>query len=117
MYALILLNFIVPFVMVSTGNMLNKRRYSMNTGNGYNTPVSRRSQMHWDYAQNIAPGIFITRGKRLFIIEIIISITMFILRFSTTVTVIAGECVGVLFLLQAFYYTDLKIKEKFPEDK
>lgn len=117
MYALILLNFIVPFVMVSTGYMLKKKQYGIETGNGYNTPVSRKSQMHWDYAQNIAPGIFIARGKRLFIIEIIISIIMAILQFSARVSVIAGECTGVLFLLQAFYYTDLKIKEKFPENK
>ncbi len=117
MYVLILLNFIVPFVMVSTGYMLNKKQYGMDTGNGYNTPVSRKSQMHWDYAQSIAPGIFIAMGKRLFIIEIIISIVMAVLQFSARVIVITGEFTGVVFLCLAFYYTDLKIKEKFPEGR
>ena len=35
----------------------------MDRSNGYNTPTSRKSQEHWDYAQKIAPDIYISLGK------------------------------------------------------
>ncbi len=48
---MLLQNFIVPLVMILVGNMLRKHPVSdMRSHNGYNTPVSRRSQAHWDYA-------------------------------------------------------------------
>lgn len=60
MYGLIALNFIIPFVMVFVGYILKKHPVKdMTSGNGYNTPTSRKSQEHWDYAQSIAPNIFI----------------------------------------------------------
>ena len=59
MYGLIALNFIIPFVMVFVGYILKKHPVKdMTSGNGYNTPTSRKSQEHWDYAQSIAPNIF-----------------------------------------------------------
>lgn len=66
MYGLIALNFIIPFVMVFVGYILKKHPVKdMTSGNGYNTPTSRKSQEHWDYAQSIAPNIFIGIGKTL----------------------------------------------------
>ena len=60
MYGLLVLNFIIPFVMVFVGYILKKHpAKDMTSGNGYNTPTSRKSQEHWDYAQSIAPNIFI----------------------------------------------------------
>ena len=67
---LLLLNFIVPFVMILVGDILKKHPAAdMKSNNGYNTPTSRKSQEHWDYAQRIAPGNFISFGKALGIIE------------------------------------------------
>ncbi len=60
MYGLLILNFVIPFVMIFVGYILKKHPVKdMNSGNGYNTPSSRKSQEHWDYAQSIAPNIFI----------------------------------------------------------
>ena len=72
MYGLIALNFIIPFVMVFVGYILKKHPVKdMTSGNGYNTPTSRKSQEHWDYAQSIAPNIFIGIGKTLGLVEIV----------------------------------------------
>lgn len=55
MYSLLLLNFIVSFVMLLVGWLLKKNPVTdMSSHNGYNTPASRKSQRHWDYAQRIA---------------------------------------------------------------
>ena len=60
MYGLLILNFVIPFVMIFVGYILKKHPVKdMNSGNGYNTPSSRKSQEHWEYAQSIAPNIFI----------------------------------------------------------
>ena len=69
MYSLLILNFIIPFVMVLLGYLLKKYPVTdRNSGCGYNTPASRSSQEHWDYAQEIAPDIFLGLGIRLGII-------------------------------------------------
>lgn len=62
----LLLNLIIPFVMILVGYLFMKHPvWDMESHNGYNTPTSRKSQAHWDYAQSIAPGIFISLGKKL----------------------------------------------------
>ena len=64
MYGLLVLNFIIPFVMVFVGYILRSTPVKdMTSGNGYNTPTSRKSQEHWDYAQSIAPNIFMVLAK------------------------------------------------------
>lgn len=114
MYIILLLNFIVPFVMVLCGSIIKKHpNYNMHKQNGYSSHASRKSQMHWDYAQSIAPGIFITLGKYLFITEALLNIIFIILRVSVNISISIGEAAGFLFLIFGFYYTDLKINEKF----
>ena len=77
MYYLLVLNFIMPFVMVSVGYTFKKHPASdMDPNNGYNTPTSRKTREHWEYAQSIAPDIFISFGKALGLIEIILSVAM-----------------------------------------
>ncbi len=86
MYSLLILNFIIPFVMILLGYLLKKYPVTdRNSGCGYNTPASRRSQGHWDYAQEIAPDIF------------------------------RGIAIGVIFLLLGFYRTETKIKNRCSE--
>jgi hypothetical protein len=87
----------------------------MKSSNGYNTPTSRKSQEHWDYAQNIAPDNFIFLGKILGLIEIILGIAMFLLHISVYTALIVGNCVGFGFLFFAFYKTDSEIEKKFEE--
>ena len=57
---------------------------------GYNTPSSRKSQEHWDYAQSIAPNIFIGIGKTLGLVEIVLCISLLFLNISAQSTVFAG---------------------------
>ncbi len=116
MYISLLLNFIVPFVMVLTGSIIKKHpNHNMHKQNGYSSQASMKSQMHWDYAQSIAPGIFISLGKYLFLAEVLLNIIFIILRVSVHMSVLIGEGAGIVFLFLGFYYTDLKINEKFPD--
>ncbi len=112
MNALLLLNFIVPFVMILVGCMLKKHpATTMESDNGYNTPTSRKSEKHWDYAQRIAPGNFIYLGKIAVIIEIILSLVMFFMHIKIETVIIIGMCVGFGFLFLGFYKTDAEIEE------
>ena len=110
------LNLIVPYVMISVGYAFKKHPVlDMKSQNGYNTPISRRSQAHWDYAQSIAPGIFISTGKILGAAEIILSVMMFLFHVSIQAALTAGGFVGVGFLIFGFYKTDSEIEKKFIE--
>ena len=107
MYGLLILNFVIPFVMIFVGYILKKHPVKdMNSGNGYNTPSSRKSQEHWDYAQSIAPNI-----------EIVLCISLLFLNISAQSTVFAGVAVGIIFLFFGFYKTETGIKNKFLDDK
>lgn len=117
MQGLLLLNVIVPLVMTLVGAILKKCPVSdMRSQNGYNTPVSRRSQRHWDYAQEIAPGIFISTGKGLLLLEAVISIVLLILGISAVTAVIVGTVIGFVALFGTFFYTDSRIVESVEED-
>ena len=118
MYGLLVLNFIIPFVMVFVGYILKKHpAKDMTSGNGYNTPTSRKSQEHWDYAQSIAPNIFIGTGKILGLIEIILCIALFLLNIPAQSVVFVGVVVGIIFLILGFYKTETGITSKFASKK
>lgn len=113
MQVLLVLNLIVPFVMILVGACMKKYPQSdMRKQNGYNTPTSRKSQAHWDYAQRIAPDIFISLGKYLFLLEAIADIILFLLHISIDWSVTIGTGIGMAFLFYGIYYTDTKITEK-----
>lgn len=115
---LLLLNFIVPFVMVLVGIIQRKfpadnigahKRIRYNQ-NGYSTPVSTKSQAHWDYAQKIAPVLFIRLGTYLFAAEAVLSLGLFLLRVSVDWILALGSGLGFAGLIGAFLYTDAKIE-------
>ena len=85
------------------------------SGSRYNTPASRSSQEHWDYAQEIAPDIFLGLGIRLGITEVILNVCLFIFKVPAAQSLLAGIAIGVIFLLLGFYRTETKIKNRFSE--
>ncbi len=114
MYGLLVLNFVIPFVMIFVGYILKKHPVKdMTSGNGYNTPTSQKSQEHWDYAQSIAPNIFIGTGKTLGLVEIVLCIFLLLLNISAQFIVFTGVVVGIIFLILGFYKTEAGIKSKF----
>lgn len=116
MYILLILNLICPLVMLLVAYMLKKNPVKdMNSNNGYNTPISRKSIAHFEYGQIIAPDIFINIGKISFIIEILISVVMFILKIDIAVCISIGNVIGFVILGLAFVVTDNKIKNHFDE--
>lgn len=117
MQVLLILNLIVPFVMMLVSYILKKHPVSdMRAQNGYNTSVARKSQDHWDYAQSIAPDIYLSLGKTLLIIEVVLSIMLLLLDYKVTISIAIGMCIGFGFLFLGFYITDSKILEKFQEN-
>ena len=116
MDVLIILSFIAPFVMLLVGNLLKKHPVTdMDRHQGYNTPSSRKSQAHWDYAQSIAPGIFITYGKTAFIIILIIDVVLYLLPINIDTVVSSGIGIGLIFVFIAFFTVEKQIGEKFPD--
>ncbi len=116
MYILLVLNLIIPFVMILVGVILRKCPVSdMGSHNGYNTPAARKSQAHWDYAQSIAPDIFIKMGKILLVVEILLSIILFVVDIGASMAIIIGMVVGLSYLFYAFMKTEKAIKDKFSD--
>lgn len=114
MYWLLILNLIIPFVMIIVGYILKKNpAKDMKSSNGYNTPTSRKSKEHWDYAQSIAPNIFINQGKILSIIEIVLNVVLFVFEFPIKYTLFVGIIIGFIFLFFSFYKTENKINSRF----
>ena len=118
MYELLILNLILPFVMILVGYILKKRpAANMNAGYGYNTPTAQKSQEHWNYAQSIAPDIFMGLGKISVIAEFVLGIFWFGLNIPIHSATFIG--IGILFviLFLVFYKKDTKIKRKFASNK
>ncbi len=116
MQALLVLNLIVPIIMITVGAALKKHPVSdINSGNGYCTPASRKSEAHWEYAQQMAPERFILLGKWLSLAEIALSLILLIFHVYAPYSVMTGSCLGFLWLGYAFYDTDKRIKERFAD--
>ena len=116
MYSLLILNFIIPFVMSLLGYLLKKYPVTdRNSGCGYNTPASRSSQEHWDYAQEIAPDIFLGLGIRLGITEVILNVFLLIFKAPVSHSLSIGIVIGTIFLMLGFYRTETKIKNRCSE--
>lgn len=114
MYFSLVVNLVMPFVMILVGHLFKKRPASdRNPNYGYNTPTSRKTQEHWDYAQSIAPDIFISLGKLLGVVEIGLSAGMILFHASIRAAAGVGCFVGVVFLFYAFYKTDSETEKKF----
>ena len=62
-----------------------------------------------------APDIYISLGKYLIVVEVIISVILLLLRISVEYSIVIGACIGGAFLLYGFYHTDKKICEKFAD--
>ncbi len=114
MYAMLILNLIVPFVMVLVGMLLKRHPVKdMESHNGYNTPTSRKSQEHWDFAQGIAPDIFISIGKITGFAELILSLFLFVCKIPVDIALYVGLGIGICFLILGFMVTEKRIKDRF----
>lgn len=114
MKLLMVLNFIIPFVMILVGYTLKRHPVTdMSRHNGYNTPTSRKSQAHWDYAQSIAPDIFTKSGKISLAVLLVLSVPILFLNISMDIVVSCGLTVGFIFMIIAFFKVEKQIKMKF----
>ncbi|MBP3588664.1 MAG: SdpI family protein [Clostridia bacterium] len=123
MNALLLLNFIIPGVLLLSSVLLKKMKtpYPGPARNqlkwkvdfsGYNTPLSRKSQAHWDYAQQIAPAIFLRRGKQALFSAVCFTLVGLIVTWW--VGLAAGIVMGYVGMFLAFGEAEKALKQRFP---
>lgn len=107
-----ILCFIYPFVLVLVGSLFKKRPYLQIGSNGYSTPSSRKSQETWDYAQKIAPDIFIKCGKILFAISTVIMIYSLIYKTITIDNCITiSSIIGTVGMTVSFLVVETKLRK------
>lgn len=123
MKSLLVLNFIIPGMMLLCSWLLKKMKtpYPGPARNqvkwkvdfsGYNTPRSRKSQAHWDYAQTIAPSIFFRHAIAAMAVAVLCS------AIGLLVAVIAQLplwCLGFIFMGRAFRQVESALKARFGE--
>ena len=123
MKALLLLNFIVPGVMLLSAFLLKKMKtpYPGSHGtqkwkidfSGYNTPRARKSQAHWDYAQCVAPEIFLRKAK--IGLWIALACVIFGILFAWWLGLILGYVLSFGCMIEAFMKTENELKTQFLE--
>lgn len=128
MYGLLILNFIVPAVMLMAAYFLKrkKRPYPGPVGmsvkwkvdfSGYNTPLSRKSRDHWDYAQTVAPERFFKWAKWSFLTPVLMTVLGAVLApvspNAIQHAVIFGVGSGFYCMIVAFQETEKALKERF----
>lgn len=97
--------------MILVGSILKRHPVSdMSRQEGYNTPSSRKSQAHWDYAQSIAPDIFIKSGKLLVAVLLIYNALMLFMKINIDISVYIGMAIGFVFAIAAFFKVERQIK-------
>lgn len=114
MYGLLVLNFVVPFVMVLVGVLM--KRYpaaDWDSQNGYNTPASRKSQEHWEFAQKAAPGVFVRVGVVAAVAEAVLSLGSFVFRVPAVAVLAVGNVIGFFFLFVGFFRMEMLIDDRF----
>lgn len=115
MKELLIVNFIIPFVMLLVGTLLKIMKPNPKIGfnNGYSTPSSRKSQERWDYAQVIAPPIFIKMGNILLWVMVLLNAVFLFSNYNNQVSVSICITIGFLFVIMSFYKVEKKLKIKF----
>ena len=121
MEALLILNFIVPFVMLLVGSLLKKHPQPYSAadgsskwklgGSGYNTPCARKSKAHWDYAQQVGPDHFVRRGKQAAFAALVFTAVGIFVHWIAGLA--AGYFSGFVFMIAAFIDTEKALKERF----
>lgn len=112
MKALLILNLIFPLVMILVAHILKKSPvWDMGSHQGYNTPSSRLSQAHWNYAQTKAPGYFLSIGKWGLLVEVLWSLISLLPMVDLYVSLWIGGALGLAALVLAFCKTEKDIKE------
>ncbi len=121
---IVLINLFFPTLLISMGLALKKtkaeypetevmtRRRTNGIRLGYRTPTSISSREAWDYAQIIAPLMFIKYAKILYIIEIILSFIIVIFKVENDYLKWSGYGLGITFLILSVLLTDRNIENK-----
>lgn len=110
-------SFITCFVMILVGYIFKKHPYKQIGSNGYSTPKSRSSQEIWDYAQLIAPNIFINYGKIFLLITLITLLILVIFPLQINSFNNLTIFVATIELFIPFYQIETKLSKKIKEIK
>ncbi|MBQ7933331.1 MAG: hypothetical protein IJ327_00885 [Lachnospiraceae bacterium] len=115
MKALLVLNLIFPLVMILVAHILKKSPvWDMGSHQGYNTPSSRLSQTHWNYAQTKAPEYFLSMGKCCLLAEVLWSLISLLPIVDLYISLWIGGALGLAALVVAFCKTEKDIRQNCP---
>ena len=110
------LNLICPVIMIVTGYYIKvKHSHDLKEHNGYNSFISRKSQINWECGQKIAPVVFISNGLELILIELALSIALVLTKVTMQHSIMIGNFVGACFFFLAFIMTDAEIVKNAQE--
>ena len=110
------MNLIIPVDVILVGAILKKNPVQDRASHiGYNTPASRKSQEHWNYAQRIAPDIFIRNGIILAVVEILLALVIWLFKIIPSLNFFPGIIFGVVYICYLLIHTDRKITKHFTE--
>lgn len=113
---MILFVFFIPGVLLLTGAALKRCPPSeRGSHTGYNTPTSRSSAERWELAQRIAPGIFGGMGALTLAVSCVLAALVWLLALPVLPVLYAGVGQGFAGLLAAFWRTEKRVKESFPD--
>ena len=127
---MLLLNFIIPAAMFVCVWMLKKEyrpypglapymtKWKINL-NGYDTPRSRTSKVHWDFAQKAAPKHFLKWAWYALLAAVVMSVLGGLLQSGNPNAVQYSNYVslglGFLCISTAFRNTEKELKKQFEE--
>lgn len=113
---MLVLNLICPFVLILVAAMMKKHPHGdRSTGNGYCTPAAQKSQARWDYAQHIAPEVYLFLGKSLLVAELLLTAALWLFRVPEDTGVAIGAGIGLCVTFGSFFLVDGKIEKEFAD--
>ena len=124
MRELLLLNFIIPLVMLLVSIFLKRgshpypgpARYQTKWKvdfSGYNTPLSRKSQAHWDYAQQIAPGVFLKHAIPAAVAAVLFGAAGFLWENGAQILMWCAVGIGFGCMIRAFRRVETALTDEF----
>ena len=125
MKTLLLFNFIIPVVMLLASVFLKygkhpypgppsygQTKWKVDLS-GYNTPGSRKSQARWDYAQQIAPGVFLKHAIPAAVAAVLFGAAGFLWENGAQILMWCAVGIGFGCMIRAFRRVETALTDEF----
>lgn len=106
-----LLIFIFPIVLCTVALYFKSKRKFEIGKSGFITKKSVKSKETWNYAQKIAPNVYLKMSIVCAILDFLITIVMFIADIEYEIIICFCSFVGLVFVIIPIFIVDKKIDE------